>query len=107
MVTAAVCVLAGLMIATSALNARGTDLRPGRNTDLVGLIQAQSRRNATLSRQLTELRREVDALSAANNGQAPDLGPELREQTVHAGLEPVSGPALTVSLTAAYPGMRV
>ena len=30
--TAAVCVLAGLMIMVSALNARGTDLRPGRNT---------------------------------------------------------------------------
>ena len=99
MVTAMVCVLAGLMIAISALNARGTDLRPGRNTDLVGLIQAQSRRNAALSRQLTELRREVDGLSAANNGQQSDLGPELREQTTYAGLEPVSGPALTVTLT--------
>ena len=41
--TAAVCVLAGLMVVVSALNARGTDLRPGRNTDLVSLVQAQSR----------------------------------------------------------------
>ncbi len=98
MVTAAVCVLAGVMIATSALNARGTDLRPGRNTDLVSLIQSETRRNADQSRRLTDLRREVDALSEANNGQQSDLGPELREQTTYAGLEAVSGPAVTVTL---------
>jgi uncharacterized protein YlxW (UPF0749 family) len=86
------------MIATSALNARGTDLRPGRNTDLVSLIQSQSRRNAALSRQLTELRRQVDALSAAQNAQGSDLGPELRRQTTYAGLGPVAGPAVTVTL---------
>jgi uncharacterized protein YlxW (UPF0749 family) len=99
LLTGAVCMLAGLMIATSALNARGTDLRPGRNTDLVSLIQSQSRRNAALSRQLTELRQEVDALSAANNAQEPDLAPELQRQTTYAGLGPVAGPAVTVTLT--------
>ncbi|GAA3629587.1 DUF881 domain-containing protein [Microlunatus ginsengisoli] len=99
LVTAVVCVLAGLMIATSALNARGTDLRPGRNTDLVSLIQSQSRRNAQLSSQLTEIRRQVDALSAANNAQEPDLGPELRRQSVIAGVEAVAGPSVTVTLT--------
>jgi uncharacterized protein YlxW (UPF0749 family) len=96
--TGGVCLIAGVMIATSALNARGTDLRPGRNTDLVSLIQSQSRRNAALSRQLTELRHEVDTLSAANSAQDPDLAAELRRQTTYAGLGPVAGPAVTVTL---------
>ncbi|HET9650248.1 MAG TPA: DUF881 domain-containing protein [Microlunatus sp.] len=97
-ITGLVCLLAGLMIATSALNARGTDLRPGRNTDLVSLIQSQSRRNGELSRRLTTLRAEVDALSAANNAQGPDLGPQLTRLSSAAGLDPVAGPAVTVIL---------
>jgi hypothetical protein len=34
---------AGLLFATSATNARGTDLRPSRNTTLAGLVEEQSR----------------------------------------------------------------
>lgn len=96
--TAAVCVVAGLLIGVSAVNARGTDLRPGRNTDLVGLVQSQSRRNAELAREVTELRRQVDQLSAAT-GDQPDWGPRLAEQAAYAGLQPVAGPAVTVTLT--------
>jgi uncharacterized protein YlxW (UPF0749 family) len=96
-VTGLVCMLAGLLIMVSALNAQGTDLRPGRNTDLVSLMQAQSRRNADLTRQLTELRREVDQL-AASQETGSDLGPEVARQTALAGLTPVTGPAVTVTL---------
>ena len=41
------------MIMISAMHAQGTDLRPARNTDLVSLVQSQSRRNTELTRQLT------------------------------------------------------
>jgi uncharacterized protein YlxW (UPF0749 family) len=85
------------MIVLSAVNARGTDLRPGRNTDLIGLISAQSRRSTDLSRQLTDLRRQVDQLAAAQNEQ-PDLGPELGRLGAEVGLESVAGPAVTVTL---------
>ncbi|HSU34874.1 MAG TPA: hypothetical protein VLJ88_04365, partial [Propionibacteriaceae bacterium] len=51
--TITICVLAGLMMMVSAINARGSDLRPGRNTDLVSLVKAQSRRNAELARDVT------------------------------------------------------
>jgi uncharacterized protein YlxW (UPF0749 family) len=95
--TAAICVLAGLMVVLSALNARGTDLRPGRNTDLVSLVQAQSRRNAELTRQVTSLRQDVDGLSAAGTGPG-DLTPRLATAASAAGLVAVSGPALTVTL---------
>ena len=48
---------AGLLFATSATNARGTDLRPSRNTTLAGLVEEQSRRSATLVRQHAALTR--------------------------------------------------
>jgi uncharacterized protein YlxW (UPF0749 family) len=95
--TAGVCLLAGLLVMVSAMNARGTDLRPGRNTDLVSLVQSQSRRNAELAGQLSALRDRVDQLTqdqASNAG----LQPELEQQAGAAGLRAVSGPALTVTL---------
>ena len=97
LLTALVCLLAGLMIVVSANHARGIDLRPGRNTDLISLVQSQSRRNLELSRELTRLRHQVDELSA-QSGSETDLAPRLAEQAGHAGLDPVAGPAVTVTL---------
>jgi len=98
MLTAAVCVLAGLMVMVSTLNARGIDLRPGRNTDLVSLVQSQSRRNQDLVRQLTASRVEVDRLTASK-GQPSDLAPALAKQADRAGLSAMMGPAVTVTLS--------
>ncbi len=95
--TAAVCVLAGLMVVLSALNARGTDLRPGRNTDLVSLVQAQSRRNADLTRTVTDLREQVDALGQAGTG-GTGLDDQLAASAATAGYSAVTGPAVTVTL---------
>jgi uncharacterized protein YlxW (UPF0749 family) len=97
MLTAAVCALAGLMIIISAMHAQGTDLRPARNTDLVSLVQSQSRHNTELTHQLTALRQEVDGLAARGDdpsGRTPELGRQARR----VGLTPVSGPAITVTL---------
>jgi uncharacterized protein YlxW (UPF0749 family) len=102
--TAAICVVAGLMITMSAINARGTDLRPARNTDLVSLIQFQSRRNTELGRQVTDLRKEVDGL-AARADQESDLGPEVDRATRRVGLDPVSGPGVSVTLDDAPPSV--
>jgi uncharacterized protein YlxW (UPF0749 family) len=102
--TGVICLLAGLMVMASAVNARGTDLRPGRNTDLVSLVQAQSRRNAELTRQVTAVRAEVDAVTAAQN-QATEVAPRLAEQARLAGLTAVTGPAVTVTLNDAPAGV--
>lgn len=80
----------------SAVNARGTDLRPGRNTDLVALVQSQSRRNVELARRLTTLREQLDGLTRAD--EHADLGAEAEEASELAGLRAVVGPALTVTL---------
>jgi len=94
--TGLVCLLAGLLMVVSAVNARGTDLRPGRNTDLVSLVQSQSRRNVELARQVSRVRTEVDAQSAGKSGSG--LQDELGRASADAGYSPVSGPALTVTL---------
>ena len=79
-----------------------TDLRPSRNTDLVGLVQAEARRNGDLTRQLTDLRREVDDLTRVEADQAgTQTGPSasaLDDAARAAALTPVRGPAVTVVL---------
>lgn len=95
--TGLVCLLAGLLVVVSAVNARGTDLRPGRNTDLVSLVQSQSRRNADLTRQVSAVRAQVDQLSAAQN-TGSSLQTELDRAAEQAGFAAVRGPAVTVTL---------
>ena len=85
------------MIIISAMHAQGTDLRPARNTDLVSLVQSQSRHNTELTRRLADLRRDVDGLAARDSEQS-DLRPELSRHSRRVGLTPVSGPAITVTL---------
>lgn len=94
--TGVVCLLAGLMITVSAINARGIDLRPARNTDLISLVESESQRNAELADQAADLRTDVDRL-AAQQGQ-PSLDAELTARSRQAGLAAVTGPALTVTL---------
>jgi uncharacterized protein YlxW (UPF0749 family) len=95
--TAAVCALAGLMIVISAIHAQGTDLRPARNTDLVSLVQSQSRRNAELTHQLTTVRQDVDGL-AARADEESDLVPDVTRASRRVGLAAVTGPGTTVVL---------
>lgn len=97
LLTLVVCLIAGLMVMVSALNARGTDLRPGRNTDLVSLVQSQSERNGDLAADLSKLRREVDDLSSDRDTDG-DLAPQLQKQAEHAGTTAVSGPTVRVTL---------
>lgn len=94
--TGVVCLAAGLMITISAINARGIDLRPARNTDLVSLVQSESRRNADLAQQVTRLRAQVDQLAAGQGDPSKDA--ELATRTEQAGLQSVVGPAVTVTL---------
>ena len=97
--TAGVCAIAAFLVVVSTVNARGSDLRPGRDTDLVSLVTEQSRDNARLTRQVTDLRAQVDALTDAENaGAGSDLPQQLARQEASAGLTAVSGPAVSVTL---------
>jgi uncharacterized protein YlxW (UPF0749 family) len=94
------------MIVISAINAQGTDLRPARNTDLVGLVQAQSRRNAELTRQVTSVRKDVDGLAARGSEQS-ELAPDVSRESRRVGLTAVTGPGVSVILDGIEPDLLV
>jgi uncharacterized protein YlxW (UPF0749 family) len=89
---------AGLLFATSATNARGTDLRPSRNTTLAGLVEEQSRRSASLTRQHAALTQDIERLQAQQGSIAPALADQLKTLSSQVGTTPVTGPGLTVTL---------
>jgi uncharacterized protein YlxW (UPF0749 family) len=93
--------LAGLLFATSAATAAGTDLRAGRRTQLTDLIAAQSRTVAAQERKAAALRREVaqvQATAAAGNSRVAAERAKGDALATAAGLTAMSGPGLTVSL---------
>ena len=104
LVSLGVCVLAGFMIATSAVNAGGGDLRPDRNTDLAGLIRSETERNAALAQRVAELRGEVDALAKSDGGGVDQA--KLKGAAEVAGQTPVKGPAVVVTLDDAPSGVQ-
>ena len=94
---------AGLLFATSATNARGTDLRPSRNTTLAGLVEEQSRRSATLTRQHAALSQDIEQLQTQQGSIEPKLSKQLKDLSEAVGTTPVTGPGLTVTLKDAPP----
>ena len=95
----AVALLAGLLFATSASTAQGTDLRAGRRLQLTELIGQERAAVRRAEARAAELRREVAAAAASadDRGQAAGAAadPALEQA---AGLTPVVGPSLTVRL---------
>ncbi|MFV0452648.1 MAG: DUF881 domain-containing protein [Propioniciclava sp.] len=98
--TVLACVVAGFMMAVSALASRGDDLRPGRTTELSALVATEADRADELARRAAELRAEVDVLTrrTADLDSAPP-GEDLQHLAELADSSPVRGPALTVTLT--------
>lgn len=92
---------AGVLFATSAATARGTDLRSGRRLQLTELIAAQQADVATQERAASRLRSEVSAAAiTAAAGSSIVAAERDRGQALAlvAGTMAVTGPALTVSL---------
>jgi uncharacterized protein YlxW (UPF0749 family) len=92
---------AGLLLATSAVTARGTDLRSSRTLQVSQLITRQQRTLAVLTRQENDLRQRISAataLAAVGDRRVRDLRTAADRLAAAAGLTPVSGPAVTVAL---------
>ncbi|CAI9404649.1 DUF881 domain-containing protein [Aestuariimicrobium sp. T2.26MG-19.2B] len=96
--TVGVIAIATLMATIGAITSHGSDLRAGRNTDLVDLVRAQADTNKNLQTQLGALRKDVDALSRADAGN-PQLAAQVEQASLDAGATAVSGPAVKVTLT--------
>ena len=99
-------VLAGLLFATSASTAQGTDLRGGRFSQLTDLIGSAQDQVAQQERAAALLRTEVaEATRRAASGSSTVARETARADALApaAGLEPVQGPGLTVTLDDAPP----
>src|SRR5215218_2900502 len=95
----AVFIAAGVLLVTSAVTSRGTDLRPGRYDSLADLAQQDSQRVTALREQVADLRADVEELSAGLDSQALEkLQAQADALAGPAGLSAVRGPGLTVTL---------
>ncbi len=95
--------LAGFLFYTSAHTAQGTDLR---NDDtllrLSDLIQQRSQQNATADADVAALRAQVDQLAQQHSNNPADAA-RLAVLEKAAGLDPLSGAGVTVTLNDAPP----
>jgi uncharacterized protein YlxW (UPF0749 family) len=92
---------AGLLLATSAVTARGTDLRASRTLQVSQLIARQQRTLAALTRQENDLRQRISAataLAGVGDSRVRQLRTAADRLAAAAGLTAVSGPAVTVAL---------
>jgi uncharacterized protein YlxW (UPF0749 family) len=98
--TVIVMALAGLMMTTAAINSRGHDLRPERDTDMATLVRSQASHNAALQKEAAGLRAQVEDLSKANQtpGVTSSVISSASALAPSVGLEAVSGKALRVTL---------
>jgi uncharacterized protein YlxW (UPF0749 family) len=97
----AILLLAGVLFATSAETARGTDLRSGRRLELTQLIAAQERAVGGATDQVTTLQGEVDGLekqAAGKDARVAAVRTATEPLAAGVGLRPVRGPGLTVVL---------
>lgn len=97
---AIVLVAAGLLFTTSATTARGTQFRSER-ADLADLIKAEDLRVKTRTQRVTAMEKRVQQEAAANtvNSEAIKALEESSSSVISAaGLLPMTGPGLTVTL---------
>ena len=93
--------VAGVLFASSANTARGTDLRSARGQRLAELIVAQQRRVAELDATAARLRREVEvATEAVSRGDArvAELRAANEALATPVGLSPLKGGGLHITL---------
>lgn len=98
--TGAALLLCGGLLVVSFVNSEGTDLRPGRYTDLSDLVSTDAARYERLQDRAGKLQAEVDRLGrGVNDRTAQRIRRESDPLRDPAGLEPVSGPGVTVVLS--------
>jgi uncharacterized protein YlxW (UPF0749 family) len=96
-----VALAAGLLFATSGRTAQGTDLRAGEVTELSALIRERDDAIAAQEQRLAELQRRSELLTeqaAARDGAVAEARSAGEQGVPAAGLSPVTGPGLQVTL---------
>jgi uncharacterized protein YlxW (UPF0749 family) len=94
-----VFVLAGVLFVTSMVSSQGTDLRAGRYDDLDGLANSQARDLAATRSRAEALDAEVTRLSRDLRTGTSDPAERTADRlSGPAGLRPVTGPGVTITL---------
>jgi uncharacterized protein YlxW (UPF0749 family) len=98
--TPVVGLLSGALFVVSAHSSEGTDLRPGRFTDLASLVQYDANREAALKERVADLNKQVLDLSASvDNRLVRKFTRRAEVMKGPAGLRAVSGAGVTVTLS--------
>lgn len=93
-----VAAVAGLLFVSSAVSSLGTDLRAG-NTDLGTLVQERADEVAAMRAEVDAVQAEVDRLGATiADEEVRELRRRVAAAGERAGLTPVSGPGVVVTL---------
>jgi uncharacterized protein YlxW (UPF0749 family) len=91
--------LCGALFVVSAQNSHGTDLRPGRYTDLASLVGNESRNYDALTERVKNLNNDIKVLTdAVADRQVSRYQRRIERLSDPAGLVPRSGPGVTVTL---------
>lgn len=97
--TPTVLLLSGVLFAVSAKESDGTDLRTGRFTDMASVVEGESRATTALTERVARLNNEIEELSARLGDRSVIRAQATVENLADpAGLTPVTGPALEVTL---------
>ena len=95
-----VVLVSGALFAVSAANSEGTDLRPGRYTDLASLVDAEAAEYDALEDRVADLKQQVDSLTdQVDDEDVRRIQSEIEGLRDPAGLEPRAGTGVTVVLS--------
>jgi uncharacterized protein YlxW (UPF0749 family) len=84
----------------SATNSEGTDLRPGRYTDLAALTDSEADEYDALQQRVADLNAQVEQLAGSVNGKIVDrFNRHIKRLEDPAGLTPHTGPGVAVTLS--------
>ena len=98
--TPVVGLLSGALFVVSAHSSEGTDLRPGRFTDLASMVRYDANRVDGLKRRMADLKQDVNDLSASvDNRQVRKYNRQAEVLKGPAGLQPQAGSGVTVTLS--------
>jgi uncharacterized protein YlxW (UPF0749 family) len=98
--TPVVGLLSGALFVVSAHSSEGTDLRPGRFTDLASMVRYDSARVDSLKGRVADLNAQINLLSGSiGNKQVRTVSRRAVALRGPAGLVPETGPGVTVTLS--------
>jgi uncharacterized protein YlxW (UPF0749 family) len=98
--TPLVVLACGALFVTSGANSEGTDLRPGRYTDLSSLVAAENQEYEELQARVQELTADVERMTnRVGAEEVRRIHRGIAELRAPAGFTPVTGPGVTVTLS--------